>query len=68
MNNEPDFSATFTVHTPSGATPCCERHAKSLVALMHFMGAHAHAVPITDTGSGPLLCTNCVNEAAKRPC
>lgn len=52
------FKATYLVHTPTGAEPCCAKHAEQLQYLMEAMGAHVNfAVPTKD-----MQCRNCINE------
>jgi len=51
--------ATFTMHTPSGPTHCCVRHARQLEGLMRMLGAHTNAVKAPDGAE----CENCKNEA-----
>ena len=50
--------ATCTVHTPNGPVHSCDDHAKRIVGLMSFLGAHAAVVPY----DGKEPCANCVNE------
>ena len=58
----PTFPASCIVHTPSGPTPACERHAKQLEALFECMGAHTNRTPLKE----PAPCTNCINEARNK--
>lgn len=58
---EQTYPATLLVHCPQGPEPCCEKHARGLMGLMRFMGAHTVAQKI-DPG---LECNNCRNEAKK---
>jgi len=59
-----EHQAKFTMHTPSGPTHCCEKHARQLEALMRMLGVHTNAVLAPDGST----CENCENEAkAKTP-
>jgi len=58
---KPKYPAICIAHTPSGPTYCCAKHAKKIVALFNFMGAHVHIETISDN----VECQNCLNEAAK---
>lgn len=53
------YPATCVVHWPSGPVNSCEKHARELVGLGKFMGAH---VPVTSP-TKMAACSNCVNEA-----
>ena len=66
MNNNtetggPAFPATFTMHTLSGSTDCCVKHAHQLEGIMRMMGAHTNATKAPKDAQ----CENCVNEARK---
>lgn len=52
------YPATCHAHWATGAVPACDQHAKELVKLGEFMGAH---VPLTKLPA-PAECSNCVNE------
>lgn len=56
-----EYPATATVHWPSGPVDACDQHAKELMALGGFMGAHVVATKAPDGAQ----CSNCVNEAKK---
>ena len=56
------FPAICIVHTTSGPTPCCADHAKQVVALFNFIGAHVHIEATFDD----VECQNCINEAKKK--
>lgn len=61
MSASNQFPAAWIVHTPSGPSACCERHAERVEALMEFMGAHTNK-----TGAvGGEQCANCAHEAAR---
>lgn len=51
--------AKFTMHTPSGPTNCCVKHARQLEGLMRMLGAHTAATKAPDGA----VCENCENEA-----
>lgn len=55
------YPATLIVHTPSGLTAACEKHAAQIKALMAFMGAHTNATLALDGAE----CSNCRNESKK---
>ena len=63
MGNEliDGYPAVATVHWPSGPVDACDRHARELVALGNFMGAH---VAVTHAAEGA-QCSNCINESKK---
>lgn len=63
VNTETDMEhpATFTMHTPSGSTHCCVKHARQLEHLMRMLGAHTNAVKAPEGAE----CENCKNEAKK---
>ncbi len=54
-----EYPAGWTVHTPSGETNCCTKHAMQLKALMSLMGAHVNTHVAPDGAE----CENCKNEA-----
>ena len=58
-----DYPATFTMHTPSGPTHCCVKHARQLESLMRMLGAHTNAVKAPEGAE----CANCKNEAKHMP-
>ena len=58
-----DFPATFTMHTPSGWTHCCVKHARQLEGLMRMLGAHTNAVKAPEGAE----CENCKNEVRPMP-
>lgn len=51
--------ATFTMHTPSGPTHCCVKHARQLESVMRMLGGHTNATKAPDGA----VCENCENEA-----
>jgi hypothetical protein len=59
MKKEVFYEAPILVHWVTGAFPCCEEHAKSLVKLGSFMGS---VVPCSENQDPTLQCTNCINE------
>jgi hypothetical protein len=59
--DEPKYPAVFTMHTPSGPTDCCVKHARAVENLFRFMGAHVNATKAPDGAQ----CANCINEAKK---
>lgn len=59
FDDEPEHPATFTMHTPSGPTHCCVKHARQLEGLMRMLGAHTNAVKAPEGAE----CENCKNEA-----
>jgi hypothetical protein len=38
--DEIKYQAIYTCHTSAGQTPCCEDHARKLLALYDFMGCN----------------------------
>ena len=59
MSDELKFPATGMSHTPSGATPTCDRHARGVANLFAMLGASTNRTVLPE----PMECTNCVNEA-----
>ena len=59
MSEQLEYPATATVHWPSGPVDACHQHARELVALSSFMGAH---VAVTHAPAGA-QCSNCMNES-----
>lgn len=57
--NNPGYPAAFTMHTPSGPTHACVKHARGIESLFRFMGAHVNATKAPDGAQ----CDNCLNEA-----
>jgi hypothetical protein len=57
--NITDFPAQVVVHTPSGTTNACERHAHAVANVMRVLGAHVNTTP-AEPGA---QCDNCINEA-----
>jgi hypothetical protein len=57
-----DFPATVTCHWPSRPVHACEQHARDILGLGQFMGAHV-AVTLAPEGTE---CSNCVNENPTR--
>lgn len=57
------FPAVFTMHTPSGATDCCVRHARMAERIFRAMGFHTNATKAAEGAE----CANCVNEAELGP-
>lgn len=55
---EPPFPATGMSHTPSGATPTCDLHARGVANLFAMMGASTNRTMLTE----PVECANCINE------
>ncbi len=53
--------ATHIVHWPTGPTACCDDHARQLIGLGRFLGAHVVATTLAE----PAECANCANEAVK---
>lgn len=62
MTEEPQFQATFTMHTPQGPTHCCPKHARAVENLFRFMGAYTNATKAPDGSQ----CANCINEEKAR--
>lgn len=58
-----DYPAIFTVHTPTGPTNACVKHARGVEKLFRFMGVHTNATRAPDGAQ----CDNCVNEHANDP-
>lgn len=54
-----DHLAIITMHTPTGPTHCCMKHARQLERLMRMLGAHTNAVKAPEGAE----CENCKNEA-----
>lgn len=59
MNSATIKKATQIVHWPTGPVPACDDHARQIVALGQFMGAHTPCTVCDED----IDCTNCVNEA-----
>jgi len=59
FDDGPEHPAIFTMHTPSGPTYCCVKHARQLEGLMRMLGAHTKAVKAPEGA----VCENCENEA-----
>lgn len=55
------MKATHTVHWPSGPVNCCGEHAKALIGLGGFLGAHV----VATVYEGDDECDNCANEKKK---
>lgn len=55
------MKATQIVHWPSGPVACCDEHAKQLIHLGGFLGAHI----VATTYEGDAECGNCANEKKK---
>ena len=53
------YIATHIVHTPSGPTHACEKHAQQISGLFGFIGAHT----VAEKSDGKHQCMNCKNEA-----
>lgn len=58
---EKKYPAPLVAHWPSGPVTCCEDHARGLVKLGNFMGAHVTVIQGMDPDAE---CANCRNEAA----
>lgn len=56
-----NYPAEVIVHWPTGPVNCCMSHAKDLLALGKFMGAHVVATKAEEGA----VCVNCENEKAK---
>lgn len=56
-----DYPATHLVHAPNGPVAACDKHARGIIGLFSFLGAH-----VVCTAAAPdAQCANCINEAAK---
>lgn len=55
---EVKYPATHVAHWATGPVNCCGEHARQLVGLGSFLGAH---VALTKAEDGA-ECSNCVNE------
>lgn len=64
MSDKPHikFPATQTVHTPSGPTNACDKHASAARALFSFMGGHVVSTELMY----PTECDNCLNQDKSR--
>lgn len=61
VTNEGAHPAVFTLHTPTGFTHCCVRHARMGQRIYQAMGYYTNATKAPDGAQ----CENCVNEAKR---
>ena len=61
FDDEPEYPAKFTMHTPTGTVHCCVKHARQIECLMNMLGAHTKSVGAPHGAE----CSNCKNEAQR---